>query len=508
VEAPLKDPFETAVILEALGYNDRDARAHGYADLFGFAAAVIEAAPPYEWHEPWVDTNGARQRAKQSSFAGFFSNITWLLLLVTLFMGGHSLWAARDLTPEMGAATGLGVILGLAVSGGVQQFASWKISYYYLQGNLPLVRFVLWRTIIIGAGLLLATAAAGFFIVADGLPMDLAALSAAYVLLVGVYRLSTAPLLGLNRLRSVFAVTLFGLSGMFTSYTFFTEVGMDRLMSVLLSQVVGVALISGSSGVILGFAVGGFRAWSRPPARVLLVRPEELHNVRPPRLWALLFDSLPQLLFGTLFFLFLFADRLVLWVTSPARDAGYNMAYQIGVDTALVMIVPISAIQFPLMRRLSERLEDVALRTGCGDASTFSASVGGVYRLLMVRMAGAAGAICALAFTLSNEIVGIAGGDSSSVGVFEAALVGIFFSALFLSTAAFVMTFRRIADMGALLLVAAVTNVTVSVGFVMLVGPSWAVVGFVVGSLVLALASFAYVASLIRRADHAYYSAA
>ena len=504
MEAPLKDAFETAVILEALGYSDHDAQGFGYSDLFGFAEAIKRVAGPYAGQLP-SDPAVARQRI--SRLSGFFGNLGWMLVLIALFVGGHSLWAARDVSAEAGAAMGLGVVLGLAVGGGIQQVASWKISYYYLQGNLPLVRFVMRRLVVVGIGLLIATATAAFLIAADGFPASVAALSAAYALLVGGYRLAIAPLIGLNRMKSVFTVTALGLAGMFAAYTLLSDLGVERLMAVLLSQLVGVTLISVLSGVTLGVLVGGLRLRPAPPVDAFHIQTQVLRRVQPPRFWALLFDSLPQFLFGTWFFLFLFGDRLVLWISAVARTSGYNAGYQIGVDSALLMIVPISAIHVPLFMRLSERLDDLALRTRCYDRQGFARSIGQAYSALVMRVSIPAAAICAIALLLADQIIDAVGGDGTSVRVFRTAIIGMFMFSLFLSNAALLAIFRRTALTGALLLVAAIMNIVLTSVFASLIAPAAAVLGFLLSSLFLAVASLISIARMSRRADHAYYAA-
>jgi hypothetical protein len=505
VETNLKDAFEAAVILEALGYSDRDAKAFGYRDLFGFAGAITEVATVYGWTDPLAESGSARPRPI-SAFSGVFGNLAWMLLLITLFAGGHSLWAARDFGPDIGAAAGLGVVLGLAVSGGLQQFASWKISYYHLQNNRPLVRFVVGRTLLIGTASLALTSFVAFAIAARGFPTNIALLSAAYALLVGGYRLTTAPLLGMNRFGALLGVTIFGLVGMFASYAAFTDLGADRLTAVFLSQLVGVGLICGASALTLAIGIRRPRA-ARPRSDILAVRSEDLRKIRPPRFWVLLFECIPQLVFGTLFFFFLFTDRLVLWLGPNASDPRSHIAYQIGIDTALLVLIPIGVVQLPLIRRLSEQLEDIALRTPLTGASAFAGSIRDLYSGLSLRMVAAALTVCGLAFLFSEEIVGLAGGDRSSVPVFDVGLLGIFFFSVFLTNSAFAMTFRRTAQMSVLLLVAFMVNVILS-ATASSIGTYAVVLGFVLSSFLLAVASLVDITRIIDSADHAYYAAA
>ena len=66
---------------------------------------------------------------------------------------------------------------------------------------------------------------------------------------------------------------------------------------------------------------------------------------------------------------------------------------------------------------------------------------------------------------------------------------------------------RRTALTGALLLVAAIMNIVLTSVFASLIAPAAAVLGFLLSSLFLAVASLISIARMSRRADHAYYAA-
>ena len=511
VESRLKDRLETAVILEALGYKDEDAREHGFRNLFDLAEGVRRVATPYAWEEPLREAPRKRESGFRLYLAGMFYNLGWVIMLIALFLGGQSLWAAKDMPVAVSTAVGLGVVLGLVCTGGVQQFAAWKLIYYHLQGNDPLARFVMRRSLLWG-GLVVLAAMAGFAVLAVaviGLPPSMAALGATYLGMIGAYRLAVTPVYAMKKFVALLVSSLAALAAMFTAYPLLTMAGVDRTTAVVASQLLGLGALLGTSLLFLYWFVFQEKEEERKPEDPPFYSlPEKPTKVNPPRFWVLAYDGLPYLLYGTMYFVFLFGDRLVSWFGGAGPFAvNYNSTYHIGVDIALLVLVPITAVKFPLIYRLSEYLEASSKDTAVPDTEAFSRKVARFHRGLSLRVLLAATVFTLLAGTFADGIVGFAGGMAESVAVFRYALVGIVLFSLFLSNAVFAMAFRRVMAMGVLLLVASGMNYALSGFFAVSFGPMAAVAGFVLASLFLAVTSSAYLVSLRRGGDYAYYAA-
>jgi len=149
-----------------------------------------------------------------------FYNIGWVIMLVALFMGGQSLWAAANMPVAVSTAIGLGVVLGLASTGGVQQFAAWKLIYYRSQGNAPLARFVMRRSLLWGSIVLVGVAlvAGAVEVSVVGLPAPLAALSVGFLLLIGAYRLAMTPVFALKKFVALILASVLALVTMFVAF--------------------------------------------------------------------------------------------------------------------------------------------------------------------------------------------------------------------------------------------------------------------------------------------------
>ncbi len=513
VESNLKDGREGAVILEALGYKDEDARAMGYEDLFGLAEAVVAVANPYGREEPLRVVERRQLRGVTLYLAGTFYNVGWVIMLVALLLGGQSLWAAKDLPVEVSTAIGLGVVLGLVSTGGLQQFASWKVTYYQLQGNRPLARFVMRKELLLGSVVVFSVAGtlALIEVALIGLPVEMAVLSALYIVLIGFYRLLVAPVFALRKYVALIVTSVVALTGMFAAYQAFSAAGAARVPAVVGSQVVGLGLLlTVSLAFMIAFVFSEPEVARRPEDPPFYARREQPTKVNPPKFWVLALEGLPYLLYGTLYFVFLFGDRLISWFGAGVGPfaLNYNRSYQIGVDIALLMLVPITAVKYPLIYRLSEYLERRSREASLTDPAPFAREVARYHNRLLLRVLVASVTFTGLAFVLAEPIViGLAGGNAESVAVFRLALVGIVLFSLFLSNAVFAMAFRRLGAMATILLAGSLLNYTLSASFAFGVGPNLAVLGFVISSSFLAAASSAYLADLRKRPDFAYYAA-
>ncbi|MEK6851726.1 MAG: hypothetical protein AABY30_04220, partial [Candidatus Thermoplasmatota archaeon] len=471
VEPNLKDRFDAAVVLEILGYKDADARALGYSTLFDLADAVKDAARPYAWEEPLRDPPRVRESGLQLYLGGMFYNVGWMIMLVALFMGGQSLWAARDMPVAVSTAIGLGVVLGLVCTGGVQQFAAWKLIYYHLQGNQPLSRFVMRKSLVLG-GLLVLAVAGAFAVLAVaviGLPLAIAGLGAGYLVLIGMYRLAVTPVFAMKKFVAMIAMSLAALVAMFGTYHILVAAGLDRVGAVVASQAVGLAILLAVSLLTMWAIVFAEREEVRRPEDPPFYARRELpKKVNPPRFWVLALEGTPYLLYGTMYFIFLFADRLVSWFGSQAGPyaLNYNSAYQIGADLALLVLVPITAIKYPIIYRFSEFLENRSKLSPSDRPEAFCRGVAAFHNGLTVRVAAASLTCVVVAYVLAPNLVGFAGGAADSVAVFRLSLIGVVLFSLFLSNAVFAMAFRRIGAMALLLVVAAVLNYVLAAAFV------------------------------------------
>lgn len=442
-------------------------------------------------------------------FTGLFYNLWWVIMLIALFLGGQSLWASVRLPPEIATSIGLGVILGLVTTGGLQQFASWKMTYYLLQDNKPLARFVVDHSLYWG-GIALFAVGAGYGILNElAFPraFGVTLITLYYFLLIGLFRLLVVPVYALKRYLPLLMTAIIALAFMFASLRIFEAIGVSRTLATVASQSFGLyALIAVSAIFLYEYVYREPKTVPSPEEPPFYSRPERPRNVRPPRFAYLIHDGLPLITYGTLFFVYLFTDRLVSWWTH-GNGLAYNASYQIGVDMALLMLIPLTGVKFVFIYRLSDSMREILRGTPVTQSAAFDRWLTSFYRRMMVAVLLAGLLFLGVAFFLSDRIIGLAGGDETSLEVFRYALIGVYFFSVFLANAVFSLAFRRTWGLSSILLIGSVANFIIGSTLAGSASPSMAVFGFVITAFYLGIVSIGYVYTYTRRADYAHYTA-
>lgn len=511
VEPNVKDYLEVAVVLEIVGVTDEIARAHGYDGVFELARDVEPLVTRYRPAPAPPAALPEKPRSAPVLFlAGMFYNLWWVIMLVALFLGGQSLWASVMLPPAVATSIGLGVILGLVATGGVQQFASWKMTYYLLQGNKPLARFVVDKALFWGLVVLFIIGIGYALLNEMILPraFGITAITVFYFLLIGLFRLMIVPVYALKRYLSLFLAALVAIAFMFGSLRVFELAGLSPVTATVTSQSVGLfALIIVSAFFLYDYIYRERERGNGPDEPPFYSRSEKPLYVRPPRFFMLLHDGLPLIAYGSLFFIYLFTDRLVSWWSQAGAGLAYNASYQIGVDMALLMLIPLTGIKFVFIYRLSDSMRTTLRGIGVTQASRFGRWLVGFYSHMMVYVWAAGLVFVGIALFFSDRIIAVAGGDANSLVVFRGALVGVFFFSVFLANAVFSLAFRRAWGLSVILVVGTIANFALAANFVASGNPSMAVLGFVLSAMYLGIASTAYVYTYTGRADYAHYTA-
>lgn len=508
VEGEPKDHLEVAVILEILGYSDNDAREAGFCNLFELAKAVHGSVSRYSEPEYCREEEKPRPNSIRLFLAGMFYNLGWMIMLMSLFLGGQSLWAAKGLPTEVSTAIGMGVLLGLVTTGGIQQFTAWKLIYYQTQGNNPLARFIMRRNLIFGFGILVVTALAliGVNTLALGFPHSVILITIYFLALIGTYRIFATPIFAFRKFWALISVSISALVAMFASYFIFDSMDMERVRAVVTSQSIGLAVLIVSSVYFAYryvFSEYEERDEDEPP---FYARPDLPKRVKAPRYWVLAYEGIPFILYGTLYFVFIFGDRLVSWLGAGPLMINYNRTYQIGVDLALLLLIPITGVKFTYLYTLSDYLEKNLKRIDTARSASFNDVLMSFYKRMFIGVSLFGILFVSVAFLAGDSIVAFAGGNAESATVFKWALLGILLFSLFLTNSVFSFCFRKHKAIVVVLALGCVLAYTLSYTL-STVNQWYSVFGFILSSLFLVTASFFVVVDMLRNADHTYYQA-
>ncbi|UCE73535.1 MAG: hypothetical protein JSV56_10980 [Methanomassiliicoccales archaeon] len=508
VEGHPKDHLEVAVILEILGYTIQDANDAGYPNIFELAKDIYETIPHLSVEDVIEQVEEEQPGGMLLFFAGMFYNLGWMIMLLSLFLGGQSLWAAKDLPVHISTGIGMGVLLGLVSTGGIQQFTAWKLIYYQGQGNKPLAKFIMRRNLIVGTLIILTTL--GLFvlinILALSFPLQVILITLYFFTMIAVYRLFATPVFAFRRFKALLVISFTALAVMFISYFVFASFGMDRVRAVIASQSLGLGILIFTSGYFSYryiFSEREVRDEDEPP---FYARPDLPKNVKPPRYWVLLYEGIPFILYGTLYFVFIFGDRLVSWMGAGPMFINYNRTYQIGVDLALLLLIPITGVKFTYLYRLSGYLEKNLSETDLADHPKFNVALSKFYKKMVIGISFFGGLFVLSAFLLGDWIVEAGGGNEESTTVFKWALLGIFFFSLFLMNSVFSFCFRKHKAIVVVLAIGCFFAYSLSYIF-STVNHWYSVFGFLLSSFFLAAASFFLIFDMLKKADYVYYQA-
>jgi len=512
VSPAAKDELECSVILESLGFGDKFAARNGYENLFEMARAVYAASLNLKGSrtfERWtVEPRTLKPRLHDVAAGGLMYNVTWLVFFFLILVIGVAPFAARLLPLEAATMLSLSVVISFTVTGGLQQFTAWKTIYYLLHRNYPLVTHIFKRMLVIGFSVLLAVGAVAGLLASwlQILPPPLALELVLNIVIIGVLRLWMTPIIAMRSFGGILTVAFSMAASLALGYSFLVAPSPEyqQLRTVqTITVVTGVVVALLVSLRLLDFSRYIPQREDVPP---FYSRPLPPTRVKPPRLSVLVLTGWESILYGSLYFLFMFIDR----VLAAVRDSGlqYNSEFHIGADLALLLIIATASIvRFTQLFPFSRLTELVMRRTSVGSAGRVSRFLLSVYGRTILWVAVAAILVAIVAMIFSEGIITFAGGTALSLLVFRISLVANVFFALFATGAVYAMTLRRVRTPSLLLAVGTIMHVVLSLvllGSFSTVGLSYS---YLVSSIFLFATSTTYMLLTAGRGQYVLYSA-
>lgn len=195
---------DVIVFLEILGYDDRIAKENGFAG--GMAALANYIYPFLDHYEnendapDWSSMSSPVPDKRKRLFEALAIHTPWLGALVILNMTGFSLWMAQGLPADITISFVAGVFIGLFVTEGSLQMFSRLFSIYYEQRNVGETKRTVHRSYAVVAAILALTAAGVLaYSQANGIPLELTAVTIGALATVSVHRLSFNIVFALKR---------------------------------------------------------------------------------------------------------------------------------------------------------------------------------------------------------------------------------------------------------------------------------------------------------------------
>jgi hypothetical protein len=498
------DAWAVAATLESFGLRDVDAARYGEGDIFSLADRVhaacrelLRGRPDSRPPPPSVDWRSQSRRFLRLYAKGTFFALPMIIQMFSVLGLGYALWS--DLRFDLVSATtvSIGTILSFVVTGGFVQ-AIGRLGRFYLQQEaFLLARDVCWRLIRLGGLVTLAVGALlwGANALGGWLPPGLALDAAVYYVLLSTLWLTLAVLYTLEQQLRIVVCIVFGI----------VVIAAVRAVTPSLLYVDHWIGLTATIVLVTVLAKRGLDRRAGGPGSTL---------VALPRHALLTYLVAPYHVYGSLYFGFLFLDRVVGWTAGDnPLFLWFNTPYEVGLDVALLaMVLPLAQLEYTI-HAFSEQVVDVQKSFDGQDIAAHNRYFGRFY-LRQVALLGLLAVVSApvvlVGFVALGEISPAVSGvveDPVMLRVFWIGALGYALLVLALMNGVFFFSLSRVAFVLRGLVLGLVVNVTVGAVLSRHLEFWWSVVGLVAGTATFAAVTLVYASRVVRRMDYYYYSA-
>lgn len=504
------DRWAVAATLESRGLRDIDAvERYGRRDIFDLADEVyarcrerLGEVEPVVTDDPTVSLPARLRRFFRFYGQGAFFAIPMVVQVASITILGFGLWADVDFTVAQATAVSVATLGSLVVTGGFVQSIGRLGLFYREQESHLLAERVLRRLIVVGAVVSggVGVAAYAVNLATAWLPAGLAAVALVYYLLLAGFWLVLAVLYAMQRRLAIVIATTAGIA----------VIGvLDALTPIGIYAAQWLGLVA---------AIAVAYAWvHRLLRRAAATVSGDVRLARLPRAPILAHAAAPYFAYGILYYLFLFADRILGWSADEEQPflITFRTPYELGLDWALLALILTIAMLEYTINEFSATIIPVQERFSAGEVRAHNAHFGRFYatQLSLLAALSVVSALLVYFGVFALDRVGGLGDldvfldDPVTRTVFAWGVVG--YSLLVWALMNGVLFFSLSRPAYALRPIVASLAVGVAVGLVASrTGPYWAsVVGLTAGSAVFAALTTRRAVRVLRRLDYYYYSA-
>ncbi|HZW85034.1 MAG TPA: hypothetical protein VFE91_03920 [Nitrososphaerales archaeon] len=469
IQPDLHSIADIEIFLEVLGYNQKIAMANGFHDLHHLAKCL------YGFTDHYSDPEKNRVAYESTLIfpvVGIWRRLAdglsiaspWLGALVVLFIFGVSTWLAWGLPLSVTTLFILGVYVGVLASEGPVQIFNRLVTFYYNQSNLPEVRRIMKRSYYTLAVILVVMLGAIYaFGIINNMPYRLLGFAMVGAATISLHRVSYVPIYALKKVKDLVFSYFLAFVALLSIYFLLPNLIPNAATRYLVSLVSAVMILSIAPAyrsysifTIRSITpIGSTRSLSAAP---LIINKSTIRSRFSIQLW----ETAPYYLFGTLSILMLFSDRVISWIFNSTRVADgillpltFNAVYEIGADLALLVLFPVTIIQYVMIAPIFEQLSNLAVTK----KSTEERSVDQFLRLRYFKLLTISLVSAALIGTsliiFAPEIIARIGGSQLTVRILQIAAFSDILMAVFSTNAVFLVFFNRVNSLVVITLVGA-----------------------------------------------------
>lgn len=382
----------------------------------------------------------------------------WLTALLMLNITGFSLWMVQELPADITIAFISGVFLGLVFTEGPFQMFSRLLFSSYEQKNIGEFKRTMQRTyavigtMLIGMiGLVIITA------IYFGLPLELAIISSAAAVSISLHRASFMPLYVLKKFK-----------GLMISYAaaFLTLMAVYFLFPIdtIPTDITGRYFVSlgAAFGILGGFAafyhyqifkeVIGRKKVLDDSIPSFYSPPEVIYDTIKSRFSIQVWESIPYLLFGTLYFVIIFGDRVLSWMLNnhvllasngALLPFAFNSEYHAGADMALLVLIPVAIVQYIVIAPIHAMISNKMASMRVLELDSLNNFLKHRYSQLIFASLIATAIPALILNALGDQIIEVVRGSDASVQIMRYASVANVLLSVFIANSQFLMLLNK-----------------------------------------------------------------
>lgn len=344
-----EDRHEITAILESLGWNDgRASRDFGVADVFELAEVLWERCRTKVLYTSFskVEKHSIAQTFMlllRQFLRGVIFAIPMAVSVASMLSLKFSLWSYENLSVELATSIAIGTILSFVTVGGFTQAIARRGFFYIIQGYYNMARRITFHFIRLGFLICLVISGAIFLLnlVIHMFPTSMLMVIILYFFFLNTIWLSVTVMYILKK-ELLFTGLIIG--GIGIVYVLFELLD---LVNIIIAQLIALSIVSAISMVLVVYLFK--RAESKTEKGI---------SPQLPKMSVMLYSTLPYFIYGTLYFSFLFVDRIVAW--SRNTDVmpyliWFRGEYELGLDFALlVLILPMGISEVALTKMMMD----------------------------------------------------------------------------------------------------------------------------------------------------------
>ncbi|HXG08080.1 MAG TPA: hypothetical protein VNI77_12230, partial [Nitrososphaera sp.] len=343
-------------------------------------------------------------------------------------------------------------------------------AFYYSQTNIGEVKRNIKRSYALIAVILSCTVVFLYSAsILTKIPTELATIAAISAVTISLHRVSYVIMYALKKLVHI---------GISYGIAFVILAGVFFLSSVVIPDITTRYFAALGSGFVIlaGFAAFNHYKILRKSSTSIVAKnaphfysPLTINdNTIESRFGVQLWECIPYFMYGTFFFVLLFADRVVSWFFNPVTIAAsngttlplaFNSIYHIGADPALLVILPVAVVQYVMTSPIYALVHNRAITLKVSESKKIDWFLKYSYQKLMVSSIAISITGVVILNFLAPYLVGVLGGSELSLRILAFSSIGVVFLSMLTANGIFMIFLGKAKALAAASFVAAVIAV-------------------------------------------------